>query len=325
MELTKVFRAAVVGQEKREQKGNKAFWAYNLRTVLGLSSAMFFDIEGEIMDPNKYPQLGNIIEVKDWNQGARGIIIREFRQLTKEDLIEEELGILEGEKADPQAWQLARDYVFSPNRFENPQFHAFTMECLKKYESAFLECPGAVMVHHNYKGGLLIHTGEVLYYASGNTVMLQRQNGPFLNRDVVVAAAILHDLGKCETYFINNVGGVEKSVAEQMIGHLTYSAARIQEVGAYFDVPKWFVREVLHCVLAHHGRLEWNSVVVPQSLEAWVLHFADMLSSRAGSVMGTLKLKNYSVIENEVLGYDKQFMTQGILNYCDKMKGVVNG
>jgi len=145
----------------------------------------------------------------------------------------------------------------------------------------FSEVPASLTYHHAYTGGLAEHTLEVLRYLNPLTVALKP------NVDVLITAAVWHDVMKISEYVWDNSLGhgcwthTKNGFIEQ-IGHISAGAIRFHEVAERHKVAPELGNAVVHCILAHHGRREWGSPVEPQTLEALLLHQADMLSARFG-------------------------------------------
>ena len=174
-----------------------------------------------------------------------------------------------------------------------------TCETIPHY-SKFDICPASLSFHHAYEGGLLAHTVEV---CDSVLDMVQRDGIP--KHDILIASALFHDLMKMEEYAFfwdwpaNAVGqkllavpGTDESGLrkfwkctdyQKTIGHICGSAAQFQTTASHFGVSRSTIDAVTHCILAHHGRKEWGSPVEPQTLEALILHQADILSAKFGA------------------------------------------
>ncbi|HOQ08559.1 MAG TPA: HD domain-containing protein [Syntrophomonadaceae bacterium] len=150
----------------------------------------------------------------------------------------------------------------------------FTPEVRKE----FYEAAAAKKVHHNYPGGLLEHTVQVaelcLYTAPAY---------PLLNKDLLIAGALLHDIGKLDEYQTKVV--TEYTVKGRLLGHIAMGVERvgiaIEEVrsqGQDFSRElEWMLK---HMILSHHGTTEFGSPVVPMFPEAFVLHMMDNLDAK---------------------------------------------
>lgn len=140
----------------------------------------------------------------------------------------------------------------------------------------FLMWPGGFSRHHTEEGGLARHTWEVME-AAFNLATSEFLNVDF---DVLLCAALYHDIGKIFDYkIITDSDKVrwKNATHKEKIGHLSTSYAIFWQMAHKHDLEEKFV-DIAHCILSHHGRKEWGSPQLPQSLEANILHFADMIS-----------------------------------------------
>ena len=139
---------------------------------------------------------------------------------------------------------------------------------------SFSRAPAAKSMHHVSLGGLLEHTLSVLG-------MGQRacDHYPALNRDLVVAGVLLHDLGKtAELSYQRSFGYTDMG---NLLGHITIEAEWInREVGKIPGFPEELRLQILHIVLSHHGRLEFGSPVLPKTPEALLVHYLDDLDGK---------------------------------------------
>lgn len=146
------------------------------------------------------------------------------------------------------------------------------------FEKRFKFHSAAKSVHHGFVGGLLEHTLSVAkncdYFAKAY---------PILNRDLLVAAAIFHDIGKLEelSIFPEN----DYTDEGQLLGHIMIGAelvgARIRTIEGF---PVRLGNELKHCILAHHGELEFGSPKKPALVEALALSFADNLDAKMETI-----------------------------------------
>ena len=134
------------------------------------------------------------------------------------------------------------------------------------------EYPGAVKMHHTFYGGLLQHTYFVTRSAIGLAQMYHA------NIDLCTTAAILHDIGKLKelsgypgtTFTENGVG----------YGHIVMGALLIHDRAKECGLSGDALLKLEHCVLAHHGELEWGSPAYPACQEAMIVHMADNLDAK---------------------------------------------
>jgi 3'-5' exoribonuclease len=137
---------------------------------------------------------------------------------------------------------------------------------------------------------------------------------------VAYAGAILHDIGKVNTYTFNELGVAKQTVVEKTVGHIFCAMSLVKTAfeDGMVDVEAQFITEVLHCIAAHHGTREWGSIVEPQSLEAGIVSRMDYLSSRNGMMEKLLheSIKSGQPLQDEFTVYgDPYFASTGIKRY----------
>lgn len=154
----------------------------------------------------------------------------------------------------------------------------------EEFRRHYEQCPGAVYGHHAAIGGLLKHTTEVAAIAR----TIARASGADL--DLVVAGALLHDIGKIESYRWD--GLFDFTEPGRLLGHVVLGVMmldrRLRELPT-MPCSDEEHRMLLHFILSHHGKLEWGSPVPPMTLEAEVLHWADNASAKTASVAEALR------------------------------------
>lgn len=137
----------------------------------------------------------------------------------------------------------------------------------------------AKSVHHGFVGGLLEHTLGVTRLCD-----FFAKQYPMLNRDLLLSAAMLHDIGKLEelSVFPEN----DYTDEGQLLGHIAMGMEIVgMRIRAIPDFPRKLSNELKHCILAHHGELEYGSPKKPALAEAVALNFADNMDAK----METLK------------------------------------
>ncbi|MBI1754456.1 MAG: HD domain-containing protein [Acidobacteria bacterium] len=140
--------------------------------------------------------------------------------------------------------------------------------------AAFALAPAAKSMHHAFLGGLLEHTLSVLGMAERACT-----HYPGLNRDLVVAGVLLHDVGKtAELSYQRSFGYTD---AGNLLGHIAMESEWISRaVGKIPGFPEELRLHILHVVLSHHGRLEFGSPVLPKTPEALLVHYLDDLDGK---------------------------------------------
>lgn len=147
----------------------------------------------------------------------------------------------------------------------------------------FVRCPGAQSYHHAYVGGLLEHTVSV----AGLCTSVAAQY-PGVDMDVLVAAALLHDVGKCDELSFDT--SIEYTDAGRLVGHVVLGMRRVHDAVVRLRTPQSPERlmRLEHAILSHHGELEWGSPKRPSTLEALLLHHVDNLDAKAAGFSALL-------------------------------------
>ena len=139
---------------------------------------------------------------------------------------------------------------------------------------AFRRAPAAKSIHHAHEGGLLEHTLSVMEL--GGRVC---DHYPQLDRDLVVAGALLHDIGKTR-----ELSDGDYTDEGRLVGHLVLTCQLIREKASRIEgFPRELEWRITHLVVAHHGRREYGSPKEPVTLEAMVVHALDELDTRVNS------------------------------------------
>lgn len=139
--------------------------------------------------------------------------------------------------------------------------------------------PGAISIHHNWIGGLLEHTLEVLDFCE-----LAARKFPQLDRDLLVAGALLHDIGKLEELEVTS--RIKGTNAGQLVGHVMlgalYVAGKIDEMEEFDEELK---NKILHILVSHHGKRDYGSPKEPMFPEALAVYYADEMSSKLAEMI----------------------------------------
>jgi 3'-5' exoribonuclease len=151
---------------------------------------------------------------------------------------------------------------------------ALVLHILDHYREEFLVCPAARLYHHPYLGGLLEHTWFVTRHALASLAIY-----PDLNRDLVLAGAILHDLGKVKE--LANPAAPEATVAGRLLGHIVLGWDMVRAAAQALDfADPTLLLQLEHIILSHHGSLEFGSPIPPKTREALLVNFLDDLDAK---------------------------------------------
>lgn len=179
--------------------------------------------------------------------------------------------------------------------------HSFFIDD-EEFANIFKQHSAAKSVHHSFVGGLLEHTLNV-----ANLCDFYSKQYPIINRDLLITAAIFHDIGK--TKELSSFPSNDYTDAGQLLGHIYMAteliANKIKEIPNF---PEALALELQHCILAHHGELEYGSPKKPAIIEALALNFADNTDAKIQIMIEALE---ETVDSTEWLGYNR-FMESNI-------------
>ena len=164
------------------------------------------------------------------------------------------------------------------NKIKDEKLRNFVINIYENNKEKILICPAAKRMHHNYIGGLMIHTLECLKYAEVNLQVFFQK----LNSDEVFAACLLHDIGKIFEYTIDTESGLidyDEDFRKEWLTHSQYGFSICMTAG---------FKRVAKMIAAHHGRADWGAIVDlnEKDLEpiVYLIHHIDDLSAKFGQI-----------------------------------------
>src|SRR6056297_2094462 len=180
----------------------------------------------------------------------------------------------------------------------------------------FLDAPAATSVHHAYKGGLIEHSVDVVKVAKA--IRNNYPNMP-INDDILIAGALLHDIGKTKEYVLAS-SGIERSGSGEMLGHIVMGIEMLDRYAEKIEnFPGDVLMEINHIILSHHGEIEWGAPIKPKTIEAMIVHSADNADSKIAQFREITKKTlddNNEYVQNQWSEYNR-FLDRKI-----KVKGV---
>lgn len=275
-------------------KGGKTYYSLQLADSSGMmdgkiwelnngiehfESMDFVKLDGQVTTYNNTLQL-NIRKIRTAQDGEYDI--NDYMPCTKKDID-----------------QMYNELMQLVQSLEKPYYKQLLTNIFaddKEIADAFRRHSAAKSIHHGFVGGLLEHTLSVTKLCDYYTTQY-----PVLNRDLLLTAAMLHDIGKI--YELSAFPENDYTDAGQLLGHIVMGTMivrdRIREIP---DFPGREGNELEHCILAHHGELEFGSPKKPALIEALALSFADNTDAKLQIFMEAVEQK-----DSGWLGYQKMF------------------
>ncbi|MFQ7312024.1 3'-5' exoribonuclease YhaM family protein [Sellimonas sp.] len=255
-------------------------WDPNSNGISDYDEMDFVEIVGEVITYNNNLQL-NIKQLRKAQEGE--YILADYMPTSEKDadaMYTELLGFVN--KIQNNWLRQAVEFYFVKDE-----------EFIRRFKNH----SAAKSVHHGFCGGLLEHTLSILklceYYLSAYDI---------LNADLLYAAAMYHDIGKTKelSAFPEN----DYTDDGQLLGHIVIGVEMFDEaVRTIPGFPPKLASELKHCILAHHGELEYGSPKKPALAEALALNLADMTDAKMQTLKEIFKDKNTT----EWLGYNRLF------------------
>ncbi len=162
----------------------------------------------------------------------------------------------------------------------------------------FKKHPAAISIHHNWIGGLLEHTLEVVRYCE-----FSKEIFPELDEDLLIVGALLHDIGKLEEMeMTTRIKGTNKGMFS---GHLVLGSILVSNKMNEIGLDDALKEKVLHMIVSHHGKEEYGSAKEPMFPEAVALYYADETSSKIAEMINFIE-DNKDKTENDFMYHNKK-------------------
>lgn len=229
--------------------------------------------------------------------GALQISIKRVRKAYEDEYLPEDYLPVSKKNIDQMYGELLQ-YI---NSVENPHlsqllkmFYVENENFIKRFKFS----SAAKTVHHGFVGGLLEHTLSVT-----NLCEYYTKAYPVLNRDLLISAAIFHDMGKTQELSAFPLNDYTDD--GQLLGHIMMGAEMLHDaIRTIPDFPAKLESELKHCILAHHGELEYGSPKKPALVEAAALNLADNTDAKMETFT---EIFDGAKDQNEWLGYNRLF------------------
>ncbi|MCD3217519.1 HD domain-containing protein [Clostridium botulinum C] len=232
------------------------------------------DIKAIIEDENNELNVGNVIYVEGKIDGI--LEVEKFKVETEYN-IEDYL---------PTVKRPVEDILKEIENISNEEFKSHEVIALNNYffgnnefVDKFKKGIGGLKQHHNYIGGLAEHTLNVMYMAKTLAYRYDCRH-----KEIAILAAKLHDIGKVEEYFVD--GPFSVTMRGDMEGHIVIAISMLEDAfregGEIYSQD--FKDRIKGCLVQHHGKQEYGSPKVPNSEEAYIVHFADYVDATMNKI-----------------------------------------
>ncbi|MCL2123907.1 MAG: HD domain-containing protein [Desulfovibrionaceae bacterium] len=265
----------LLGAAAIQQARNGPFWRLELKDASGTLEAKIWSPQSQ-----EYTGLaaGQIVEVQGRSSTFRDqaqVTIDRLRRLSTEETAACDLALFLPASARPAHEMLEELEQICGRELAHMPWKKFVLAVLRHPDirPLLLTAPAAKSVHHAYVGGLLEHMLSV----AGLALRLA-DHYPELDRQVLLAAAVCHDLGKIWEL----TGGLanDYSDAGRLLGHTILGLERLEPFLQKSGLHPELARHFKHLILSHHGEHQYGAPQLPQTAEAFVLHYADNIDAK---------------------------------------------
>lgn len=176
--------------------------------------------------------------------------------------------------AQEEMMEKITQYIFE---MKNAKIQRITRHLLKKHQKEFITYPAATKNHHEFASGLAYHVVSMLDLAKAIATLY-----PSLDKDLLYAGVILHDLGKVTE--LSGPVATNYTVEGNLLGHISIMVNEIAEAAKELQIEGEEVMVLQHLVLSHHGKAEWGSPKPPMIKEAEILHYIDNIDAKMNMI-----------------------------------------
>ncbi len=237
-------------------------WDYNEISHGKYETDMFVKVRGSISQYNGHDQLR----------------IERIRPVVDSDGVDVSDYV---KSADYTGEEMLNHLVSLVNLFNDEDLKKIVLYLLEENKEKILYFPAAFRLHHAIRCGLLMHTASIVKLCEAICKVY-----PFVNRELLISGAILHDIAKTVEFDVKETGIASGYTVEgNLLGHLVMGAMMVKEAGKKLGIDGEKSMLLQHMILSHHGEPEFGAAVRPLFLEAELLSQLDLMDARVYEIM----------------------------------------
>ena len=284
--------------EKRKDSKGADYVDMNLADRTGEINCKIWswDPEAEV------PAVGGPVKVRGTIQEYNGRLqlrVEKWRVSTPEDPVNMK-DLVPCAPRDPQ--EMLEELRKTAEGFQSENLKRLTLGMLEAAGNNLTWFPAAQRMHHAERSGLLHHTTDMLHLAEALLDVY-----PWLNRDLLLAGVIIHDLGKLDELKSDLSGNVTDYTRDgQLLGHLVRGITNLNRVADRLGIHGECVTLLEHMLLSHHGEAEYGSPRPPMFPEAEALHWIDMTDARMNTMKGVTDKTPEGAFSEKIFSLDRR-------------------
>jgi len=248
------------------------------------------------------PESGSVIKVRGAIQEYNGRLqlrVEKWRPMKEGDPVDMNALVPCAPRTPEDMMGQIRETVDS---FRNEKLRKLVNAMLAQVGDTLGWFPAAQRMHHAERSGLLHHTTDMLKLAEGILAVY-----PWLNRDLLLAGVIIHDLGKIDELKSDKTGNVTDYTRDgQLLGHLVRGITNLNRAAEQAGVTGETVVLLEHMLLSHHGEAEYGSPRPPMFPEAEALHWIDIMDARMNTMKGITDKTPEGAFSEKIFSLDRR-------------------
>jgi len=241
-----------------------------LQDQSGEIDAKIWDVTTELEEMYKE---GAVVKVEGELHDYRGRLqlkLKQIRLATEKDEVNFDDFFARAPLSKEELFESITTYI---NNMKNEKLRKLTDFLVSKHQKEYLEYPAATKNHHEFVSGLAYHVHCMLRLGESIANLY-----PSINKDVLYAGIILHDLGKVTE--LSGPVSTKYTVEGNLLGHISLMAIEIGNAAIELGIEGEEVTVLQHLVLSHHGKYEYGSPKLPLIKEAEILHYIDNIDAK---------------------------------------------
>ncbi len=267
--------------ERKQTRAGKTYLDLVLEDRTGTVPAKVWEVAEQVQG---VVERGDFVKVRADVEDYKGALQLRVQRIRKINDADRDAGFDPGECVEQTPYDI--EVMFEECRRISQGCHPLVAELLLSildaYADRFRQWPAAQRIHHPYLGGLIEHTLSV----TKTCVYLADKYG--VSRDLLLAGALLHDIGKLEELSVE--GGSRYTPEGRLIGHIVLGWGIVRDHARRLGkLPEGFLLQLEHLILSHQGQPEWGAVKSPMTPEALLLHYADDMDAKFNLVVRAIE------------------------------------
>lgn len=257
----------------RDRETGDSFLLFSIKDRTGELPAVLWDVPPDLKS-NLKP--GTVIHVSGTTQddSKHGFQVKanSIRVLNPEEYQKEDY-IAVSKRPTVEMEREIKDFI---SQIQNPSLKEFMTSWYldPAFFKEFMSATAAKRIHHSCIGGLAEHTLEVV-----NIALDMAKHYPEINKDIIIAGCLVHDIGKIRDYAIDTT--IEMSDDGKLMNHIPNGFAMLRDAAKEKNkLEEKYIKHLCHIILSHHGSSDMGSMVEPRTIEAMAIHLADLTSGQ---------------------------------------------